>query len=310
MYYKIWPDLLELIKQGYLRESDISAAEFQIGSEKESFKKNFFLNDFRNNFIVEPMEKHSNELGIFNDSKEFSYIGSKKALCFNLFGNDSICFKKNSLDIAEGWYNINYMQRMPIIRGKNFKVVADAVLYNEENKALIVSRVRLLEWIVLKNENIKEQFLDRTNYLTPSAGKVFTETIKELLSLYGNDGMGYSGKYCDFDSLHVIKKIIAAYNLMDTYSGIINVNQLTILDTYWKPQFYENLDQYAGRVYQKEKNMINEANEMIRSIGNVRDLFFKEFNAKLNICCVDIWKLLASQIRDKDQIKWMNRFIV
>lgn len=310
MYYKLWPDLLEAIRASYLRESDIEASEFAITDEKVKIKRRYSLNNYCRNFMYEPEQKHRSQLGVEKEIEELAYIASRKVLSFNLFGNDSTVFKSNSLGIAPGKYEINYMQRMPVIRGKNSSITTDVFLYNRESEELIVSRVRFLEWIILKNDAIKEQYLDSSYYLYQSAGNVFPEVIKKLLSVCSGDNLEYSGKYYNFDSLHVIKEIIAAYNLLYNHPEYKNLNKLIIAEIYWKPVFYESLDQYAGRVYLKEKNRINEAQAMMGQITPVIKLFEKEFGVTLDIKCIDMWNMLLMQKKTKDELRWMRRFVI
>lgn len=310
MYYNIWQDLLSLVKENFMSKSEISETDFIGDEDKASLKRIYSLKDYPKNLIWEPTHRHKTELNIENNIEEFSYIASRKALLFNLFGNDKTTIKRNIFGLFPGEYKVNYMPRVPVIKGKNLNINYDALLHNVRDREMVVARLRFLEWIILGNDSIKEQYMDSSNYFSKEAGMVFPGVIKKLLSVCSNDGMAYTGKFSNFDALHVIKELIAAYNLLEVYNKNLKLRKLIIADIYWKPVFYEKLDQYAGRVFVKEKNIIKEANEMQEIIKPVVTLFREKFDVLPEIKCMDFWSMLHVQDKSQKELDWMRRYIV
>lgn len=299
MYYKLWPDLLRLLKNSYLNESGLNEQDFSDDKLIQVIRQGNCLKDIRKNMLYLPINRHKDELNYYEDKEEFSYIASKKALTFNLFGNGTTEIKQNNYDITQGIYKIYYMRKLPIIKTKNSYVMGDAILHGKEE--LIISRVRFFEWITLKNEDIREQYLYQDIYIYDDCGEIFAELLRKLID-------EYSGCFCDLDVMHIIKQIIAAYNILSKYKT--SVRKITILDIYWKPLEYADLDQYAGRVYLKEKHTYEELKVLQDMLEQVSEMFEKKYNVALNIKCIDIWNMLLLQKKTKEEIKWMKRYIV
>lgn len=310
MYHKIWPELLSALKENILTESDIEESDFIDISEKTSLKKAYSVKSYSQNLICEPSDKHAKELELEKEKEELSYIASKKAVLFNLFGNDSTYIMPNDYGFSEGLYKIKYMSKKPVIRGKNTNVRFDVILNNKEAGEIIVTRLKFFEWIILNNDSIKEQYLDRQCYFSSEAGEVFPEIISDLLSVCGADGVEYAGKLVNFDALHVIKEIIASYNLLEEYVEKHPLKKITIAEVYWRPIFYENLNQYAGRVYLKEKNSLMESDEMMHISKKAVELFRSEFDVELDIKNIDLWQMLFLQDKSEEEYKWMKRYII
>lgn len=306
MYYNLWPDLLRLLKKSYLNESGLNNGDFINNDIKNCIKNGYCLKNSQNNLMYIPDKKHEQELEYPAEAAEFAYIASKKALAFNLFGNGKTVIKRNSYGIEPGVYKLSYMNKLPVIATKNSHVSGDVMLYNREN--LILGRVRFLEWITLKNEDIREPFLDSSNYFCQDAGKAFSGIFRELLEDFKGNVYEYSDIFCNLDIIHIIKLVIAAYNLICTYET--SIKKIIILDVYWKPINLEFLDQYAGRVYLKEKSMLKETEGLKEKLKEVSDLFLDKFNVSIDIKCMDMWKAFYIQEKTKDEIKWMSRFMV
>lgn len=309
-FYYLWPRLLNELMFSFYTWAQIKDDRYVIADKNAHFKAKYFFKDYRDNLIDEPIERHAKELELERYKKELSCIDSRRALLFNLYGNDITFIVPNPEKVPDGKYRITYKVRVQVIKGKNLTTTLDAVLYSEKKNSLIISRVRMFEWLVLKNELIKESYLDADNYINIEAGRVFVKVIQEMLSEYRYDCEDHVGKFPNLDGLHIIKEIVAAYNLLSTKEEYKNINKLNIIEVYWRPTHHENLGQAAGRVYVKEKQALKELEEMKVFIKPVISLFLEHFGVELDIKCIDLHSAVMMQIKNQKEMDWYYRYII
>lgn len=307
-FYYLWPRLMKELKFSFYTWAQIRYDRYVEPKNDTHFKANYYLIDYRDNLIDPPIERHMEELEIERYKKNIACIDSKRALLFNLFGNNITFIAWNPERIPAGKYKITYKKRVQVINSKNIAIKLDAVLHSEKAKSIVIPRVRMFEWLVLKNELIKDHYLLPEKYINKKAGRVFAAVIKDLLTEYRYDCEDTVGKFTNLDGLHIIIEIIAAYNLLCTHEEYKGVDRVTILEVYWKPTHFENLGQSAGRVYVKEKLMLQELEDFLRIIKPVRFLFLKHFGVELDVQCIDLKEMVMMQIKDQRQTNWYFRY--
>lgn len=307
-FYYLWPRLLSELKFSFYTWAQYRNDRYVEVKGEVHFKAPYHLKDYRDNLLDYPNEIHAKELEIEKYKDDISCIDSKRALLFNLFGNRITFIVPNPFEIPDAKYAITYKKKVPVVKGKNINIVLDAVLYSEKKKSLIVSRVRMFEWLVLKNEHIRDNYLVPENYVNKKAGRVFVKVIEKLLTEYRYDCEDSVGKFENLDGLHIIKEIIAAYNLLYTTEEYKDMDRVTIMEVYWKPTHYEHIGQAAGRVFVKEQRVLEELEEFKEIIKPVRFQFMKDFQVDLDIQCVDLRNAIMMQIKDQHQMDWYHRY--
>ena len=307
-FYYLWPRLMKELKFSFYTWAQIRYDRYVEPKDDTHFKAKYYLNDYRDNLLDTPIERHAKELEIEKYKKNIACIDSKRALLFNLFGNNNTFIVENPEGIPDGKYSITYKKRLQVIKGRNITITLDAVLHSEKKKSIVIPRVRMFEWLVLKNELIKDSYLVPDNYINRKAGKVFAAVIKDLLTEYRYDCEDSVGKFTNLDGLHIIKEIIAAYNLLCTHEEYKSVDTITIAEVYWRPTHFENLGQSAGRVFVKEQLMHKELEEFLRIIKPVRFLFIKHFGVDLDVQCIDLRAMVMMQIKNQPQTDWYFRY--
>lgn len=309
-FYYLWPRLLKELKFSFYTWGQLRDDKFVKVEEGAHFRAKYHFKDYRDNLLDPPNEIHSKELEVERYQKDLSCIDSRRALLFNLYGNRITFIVPNPYRVPDGKYQISYKRRVQVIKGKNLTTTLDAVLYCERKNSLIISRVRMFEWLVLKNDLIKDSYFIPEKYINKKAGRVFAAVIQDLLTDCRYDCEDSVGKFANLDGLHIIKEIIAAYNLLSTTKEYENVDKLTITEIYWKPTHFENLGQAAGRVFVKEQLMLEELEEFKRIIKPVRFLFLKDFGVELEVKCIDLWEMVMMQIKDQRQTDWYYRYTI
>lgn len=309
-FYYLWPRLLEELMFSFYSWAQLKDEYFVPVDKNVNFRKKYCFKDYRMNLVDPPNMRHTKELEIERYKDDIANIGSRRALLFNLFGNENTFIVENPEELTPGKYNITYKKMVKTLNGKNLTTTLDAILYNQKKNTMIISRVRLFEWLVLKNDLIKEQYLHAENYLSESAGKVFPTVVKRLLSEYMYDCEDWVGKFTNLDGLHIIKEIIAAYNLLYTYKEYSNIKRLTIAEVYWTPKHYENLGQASGRVFVKNQNVKEEAEKMRNLIMPVINMFRRELGVELEIKCINLEDMIMMQIKNQKQMDWYYRYII
>lgn len=309
-FYYLWPRLLEELMFSFCSWAQLKDEYFVQVGPNENFRKKYRFKDYRMNLVDPPNVRHSKELEIERYKNDIACIGSRRALLFNLFGNENTFIVPNPEELTPGKYSITYKKIIKTLKGKNLTTTLDAILYNKKRETMIVSRVRMFEWLVLKNDLIKEQYLHPESYMDEKSGKVFSTVVRRLLSEYMYDCEDWVGKFTNLDGLHIIKEIIAAYNLLSTNEEYKDVKRLTIVENFWTPKHYESLGQAAGRVFVKERNVKQEAEEMRTLILPVINLFRRELGVKLEIKCINLRDMVMLQIKNQKQMDWYYRYII
>ena len=301
MYYALWPRLLDLLKEDFIRNARISEEDFDCDKSDDKHRKNYTLKDYRYNLFQE---------GCTEKPEEIAYIASRKALNFNVFGKDTVTYRKNRVEITPGSYSIQYKQRIPLINKKNTTILLDTILDGGEEMEIV--RTRFFEWIVLKNRLIKESFLHADTYYDREAGEVFAPVIKNILSMYVADGGEFQAVFDSIDSLYIMKELVAAYNIINNciHTRKEPIKRLNIIECYWKPTNFEELGPYAARVYVKEKKLREEKEYLKFMIKPVLELFEKKFGITVDIKFIDIYEMVFAMEKAANKAVWMYRYMI
>lgn len=306
---KYTKDILNLLKASYEKVAGIRP--YQTESEARAY----YLKNLNDNFY-QPMSEETavaygsgsgNEIA----SGKMNALRSSSAMTYNLLGNGPVdifrptCSSSNStsakhMHIGEGCYRLEYEKQLPTLKASasNRPANLDAFLYCEKTNEAVACEMKMTEWIFNKPGQLKNKYLDPSNYMNEEAGKIFTKIAEELI-LWNDYDAGeslseaYPCRMSRYDAFQMFKHTIALFNAC-SQNEHERIKRLTLVNCVWMLPNPGTLSDKHCKRYRCEENTehkefrefkeaMSPANRLFSDIGVDFEIEFYSFNEFLSI---------------------------
>lgn len=307
-------EILSLLKKNHQEAAGV--CEFQ---STEGVRK-FYLKNLQDNLYKPMMGKAEKAYGEGSGNEiasgKMNALRSSSALTYNLLWNGiaEICVTTNeSKGIKSGIYEVEFEKQYHTLKSEASRMPAnlDAFLYCNQTKEAIACEMKMTEWIFNKPGNLRQAYLEVSNYIDEEAGKVFVAIAKSLILNNDYDDPEeskeeYPGIMSRYDAFQMFKHTVACYTAC-TLEEPREIRKLTLLNCVWMPDVTVLNEEFRERYAREVKLEIDEFKQFKQIMNPIKRIFENKgilFDVDF-ITVDDFMKLLR---KTDDELKYLRRY--